>query len=517
MDTNSEWKAIFDSISDAVCVLDKNNLIKYCNKTMTTLCGLTEAEIFGKRCWKIVHNTDDHYPNCPLLVMENTLRRESQDMEIKGRWFQVTVDPILDEKKKLFQTVHIIRDISMQKQAEEELKRAADRFRAMIDTAPYGAYLYELMPDGRLIFIGANKSADKILGADHSIFIGKTIEEAFPSLSQTEIPAAFREVAVSGKPFYNEQVVYSDSQWISGTAEVCAFQTAPNKIAALFRDITEKQKMLETLQKSQKIESLGMLAGGIAHDFNNLLGGIFGFIDIARSDPNIDRNVSGYLDRAMGVLLHAKGLTQQLLTFSKGGAPLRKSGSVEKVVRELSHFALSGSNVACSVSIDAGLWNCEFDENQIGQVIENIVINAQQAMPTGGTVELTVQNYHIEKGTHHILQAGDYVRISVRDSGIGIPKEIIARIFDPFFTTKQEGHGLGLATAYSVISKHNGCIDVESEPGKGSVFHVYLPASPVPIVPSAPEADEIPKGSGRILFMDDFGHALHNRVRGYVR
>jgi two-component system, cell cycle sensor histidine kinase and response regulator CckA len=641
MSTVSEWKAIFNAISDAVCLLDKNHVIQRCNKAMKTLFGLSEDDVIGKHCWEVVHGTNDKYQDCPVLIMEKTLRRESRDMCVNGRWFHVTADPILDKRGRLEQTVHIVREITLQKQAEIELKQAADRFRSMIDTAPYGAHLYELKPDGRLVFMGANRSADQILGVDNDQFIGKTIEFAFPNLTQTEIPHAYREVAESGRPFNTEQMVYSDDRGISGAFEVCAFQTGPNKMAALFRDITEKkradevlrrtqeeiykererlaitlrsigdgvittdttgrvmflnpiaevmtgwsaeeaigrplsdifliineisrepcenpvekvlktgaivelsnhtllisrdgreivladsgspikdekgntfgivlvfrdvtekQQMLETLQRSQKLDSLGILAGGIAHDFNNLLGGIFGFIDLARSDRNLNKKTSDYLDNSMRVLSRAKGLTQQLLTFSKGGEPIRKTGPVEKVVKEVSQFVLSGSNVACHFSVGPGLWNSEYDENQIGQVIDNIVINALQAMPLGGTIEVNMENCRVGQGKHHILQAGDYVRISIEDTGIGIPREIISRIFDPFFSTKQKGHGLGLATAYSIMRKHNGCIDVESEPGKGSIFHVYLPASFANAALCEPDSDRAIVAGGRILVIDD--------------
>ncbi len=504
MKKSNEWKAIFNAMSDAVCLLNKRHIIQHCNKAMAALFQLPEDKILGKYCWEIVHGIDGNYPDCPVLIMEKTLCRESQDMVINGKWFQVTADPILDKKGKLSQTVHSVRDITTQKQAEEELRRAADRFQAMIDTAPYGAHLYELMPDGRLIFAGANKSADKIFGFSNSLFIGQTIEEAFPNLSQTGIPEAFRQVAASGKPFNIEQVAYSDERWISGTAEVCAFQTAPNKMAALFRDVKERQKMLETLQQTQKLDSLGVLAGGIAHDFNNLLGGIFGFIDLARLDQNLDGQTSAYLDSAMSALSRARGLTQQLLTFSKGGAPVRKLGSLEKTVKESSHFALSGSNVTFRCSIDPEVRACEFDENQISQVVHNIVLNAQQAMPLGGAINICIQNHRLNAGEHHFLHEGDYIRLSFTDWGIGIPREMIGRIFDPFFTTKQNGRGLGLAIAYSIVRKHHGCIDVESEIGKGSTFHVYLPAPlQIKATDETPEQKEYLAGSGRILVIDD--------------
>jgi two-component system, cell cycle sensor histidine kinase and response regulator CckA len=268
-------------------------------------------------------------------------------------------------------------------------------------------------------------------------------------------------------------------------------------------DITERKRMEEELQKVEKLESLGILAGGIAHDFNNLLGGLFGYIDMARVNSGADKTVSKYLDKASAVFERAKDLTQQLLTFSKGGSPKRKTGHVGSLVKENAAFALSGSNIGCDYNIARDLWPCDFDENQIGQVIDNIVINAQQAMPLGGTISISVDNISLNDGDKPALSAGDYIKISIADSGVGIPQELLKRIFDPFFTTKQKGNGLGLATCYSIIQKHEGCIDVESAPGKGSVFHIFLPASHGGAVQDISQSPSCHEGKGRILVMDD--------------
>ncbi len=282
-----------------------------------------------------------------------------------------------------------------------------------------------------------------------------------------------------------------------------------NGIVVNYRDITERKKTEEDrlkleqqLQQAQKLESLGVLAGGIAHDFNNLLSGLFGYIELANTESK-DSTVSGYLATALNTIDRARGLTRQLLTFAKGGAPVRKVGALFPIIRETSQFALSGSNVSCRFNVPAGLLLCNFDKNQIAQVIDNIVINAQQAMPMGGTIEISAMNISLRENELSSLPAGNYVKISIKDNGIGIPKEILPRVFDPFFTTKQKGSGLGLTICYSIIKKHNGCIDVESEQGKGSTFHLFLPASNESPAITAPEPFAGHRGSGRILIMDD--------------
>lgn len=272
-------------------------------------------------------------------------------------------------------------------------------------------------------------------------------------------------------------------------------------VVLIVRDITEKLEYSTNLQRADKLEAIGVLAGGIAHDFNNLLGGIFGYIDLANETTN-DPVISKYLSKVMSTIDRARGLTQQLLTFAKGGAPLKTPGDLKVLLRNAVPFALSGSNVLCKFEIDDALWQCSFDKNQIVQAIDNIVINAQQAMPLGGIVRVIASNYHIAEGEHGFLQAGNYVRIAIIDSGIGIPNEHIRKIFDPFFTTKEKGHGLGLSTCYSIVKRHGGFIDVESEPGKGSTFIIFLPADQKVILDQNKMSGKH-NGSGIFVVMDD--------------
>ena len=274
-------------------------------------------------------------------------------------------------------------------------------------------------------------------------------------------------------------------------------------VVLVFRDVTEKQKLQDNMQRIDKLESLGVLAGGIAHDFNNLLAGIFGYIDMARSAEGADPATTKYLDKALSVFERARDLTQQLLIFSKGGGPKKKTGQIASLIRENAAFALSGTNVKCLVHLENDLWLCDFDENQIGQVLDNIIINARQAMEQGGEIHLGGRNVVLKEAEMPPLKAGPYLKISVTDTGIGIPADLQKRIFDPFFTTKKSGDGLGLATCYSIIQKHDGLIDLESVPGRGSTFHIYLPASEKCEIPDSADPKRLHQGGGRILVMDD--------------
>ncbi|MGE5672198.1 MAG: ATP-binding protein, partial [Fibrobacterota bacterium] len=295
-----------------------------------------------------------------------------------------------------------------------------------------------------------------------------------------------------------------------GTERIIADSAAPIRdrkkriigVVLVFRDITEKEKLLQAIQRNQKLESLGLLAGGIAHDFNNLMGGLFGYIDMA-IDESSEEKVVKRLSKAMATIDRARGLTQQLLTFAKGGNPIQEATPITQLIQDTAYFALSGSNVTCRFDLADDLSWCNIDKNQISQVIDNIVINAQQAMPNGGSVLITAKNVTIAENEHPILSKGNYVKVSATDTGIGISKKILSRIFDPFFTTKPKGHGLGLATCYSIVNRHCGAIDVESVLDEGTTFHVYLPASEATRSEDLVKTEIKHRGCGKIVIMDD--------------
>ncbi len=269
------------------------------------------------------------------------------------------------------------------------------------------------------------------------------------------------------------------------------------------RDITERKKMEEELLKVQKLESVGILAGGIAHDFNNILTVILGNISFAKMYTTSEDDIFETLTKAEKASLKARDLTQQLLTFSRGGAPVKKTASITKLLKESAGFILRGSNVRCEVSISNELWSTEIDEGQISQVINNLIINADQAMPEGGTIQVHAKNITVGVEDDVPLQDGEYVKITITDQGSGISPEHLQKIFDPYFTTKQKGSGLGLAISYSIINRHNGYITVESKLGIGTTFHIYLPASQkqIPIKKGVKKGPVM--GKGKILVMDD--------------
>jgi two-component system cell cycle sensor histidine kinase/response regulator CckA len=269
------------------------------------------------------------------------------------------------------------------------------------------------------------------------------------------------------------------------------------------RDITDRKKIEEEFFRTEKLESLGLLAGGIAHDFNNLMTGVLGNISTIKSLINEQDKAYHILEDTERAAWRTKDLTLQLLTFSRGGAPIKTAASIVDLAKESAHLALSGSNVRCEFSIPDDILPVEIDEGQIEQVMDNLIINADQSMPEGGIIEIRFENI-INAGDSVLpLKRGEYVKISIKDNGMGIAKEHLPRIFDPYFTTKQKGSGLGLATAYSVIKRHGGHISVESDVGTGTTFHIYLPATREKSALCTTQ-EKIPlHGKGNILVMDD--------------
>ena len=284
-------------------------------------------------------------------------------------------------------------------------------------------------------------------------------------------------------------------------------------IVGVTRDITERKKIEEEklrleaqLLRSQQIEAIGTLAGGIAHDFNNFLASILGSITLAKNPKTESKTRTKFLIKAEQVTLRAKDLTLQLLTFAKGGEPIKQLTSLEAVIKEHSSFVLSGSSVACEYMFPPDLWPTDVDPGQIGQVVYNLTLNAVQAMPDGGTITIHAENLLLDPKTVERsipLPPGPYIKVSVRDQGCGISDEHLLQIFDPYFTTKSDGHGLGLASTYSIMKKHGGLITVDSKLGVGTEFTLIFPASPQAKVSRLSDIVGQRQGSGKILVMDD--------------
>ncbi len=398
-----------------------------------------------------------------------------------------------------FLRIEIKRKNILVEKSKHDFKRSESKYKELVELAADGILLGS--PEG--VITEANTRMEQILGKPRDEIIGLHISKIFPKETLKRTPLDFESLK-KGRVVINErELIHPDGNTI--TVEMHTKMMPDGTYQSIYRDITDRKKIMETIAKNQKLESIGILAGGIAHDFNNLLSGVFGYIDLAKLSCGDKPKCMKYTEAAMKSLDRARNLTHQLLTFSKGGAPVIKAEKIESLVQEVVKFALSGSKCSSEFIFESDLRRVLIDKNQISQVVENIVINAQQSMPSGGVVKISVNNCDIPEKGHPVLNGGSYIKISIADSGTGIEQKHIDKIFDPFFTTKQKGSGLGLSASYSIVARHSGYIDVDSVLGEGSVFDIYLPATEMDVSENVKidESEVLHKGEGKVIVMDD--------------
>lgn len=363
-----------------------------------------------------------------------------------------------------------------------------------------------------LTVVFANRAAAAICGFDPVAVLGMRVTDIFRLINaekRNPAPNPAEKAIQTGQTvgLEHNSVIVSPSgedKYLSAScAPIFGENGAPAGAILAFRDISDRKRMENELLKVSKLESLGVLAGGIAHDFNNLLTGITGNISYARFIIPDDSPAQDALNAAEETAFRAKDLTARFRTFSQGGAPVKKIVFLSETLRPCVEFVLRATKISRSYVIQPGLWPAEIDEGQISQMIADIVINASQAMPDGGALEVRASNEDAQNGNPMNLPPGRYVKISFRDEGHGIPPENLSRIFDPYFSTRRTGAGLGLTASYSIARKHGGIITVESVPQKGSTFSVYLPAARAAGGGTRGGARSGGARGGRILVMDD--------------
>jgi PAS domain S-box-containing protein len=434
----------------------------------------------------------------------NMLAREQAEKELSEH--RDLLEGVVSERTAELRQANIRLQEYIQKRqlAEKALRESEEKYRGLIETASDAIFVIDA---ATAEIIDVNRKGVELLGRPAGEIIGLHFSQLHPADETEKYSALFKKfVSHITPPDIPYHVLHKDGSRIPVEISTGIMELGGRKIIqGIFRDIRERLLLEEEIQKAQRLESAGILAGGIAHDFNNLLTAILGNISLAKTFAGTDTKIHNRLTETEKAIMRAKGLTRQLLTFAKGGMPITRTVNLANTIVESAKFVLRGSNINNEFSISEDLWPVEADLGQINQVIHNLVINAYQSMPEGGTCRLEAVNVQVREEDPLPLPAGRYVKISISDTGSGIAPEHLNKIFDPFYTTKIAGSGLGLPTAYSVIKRHGGLLTVNSKVGKGSVFQIFLPASEKIIMPDAENREEPKsyKGEGTILLMDD--------------
>lgn len=442
-----------------------------------------------------------------LVCLEDITNRKRTEEEL--RKYRDHLEKLVEERTAELTRINeqLQQEIDERRQAEESL--AAEKERLDVTLRSLRERVIATDTEGKILLF--NKAAENSTGWTQEEAIGQPLDVVFHIINEKTrercekpIEKIIKLGGTIGLANHTVLISRDGTERLIDTSGATIYDKEDNIIGVvlIFRDITEKRKIEEELLKVQKLESIGMLAGGIAHDFNNILAIILGNAELAEIYSPGDK-VLERLARIENAAFRAEGLTQQLLTFAKGGAPIKETASISKLIKDTAGFTLSDSNVKCELFSPDDLWPVEIDIGQMSQVVNNLIINAREAMPKGGTIEIKAENIIVGTEEEMALPEGKYIKLSFKDQGVGISKEQLPKIFDPFFTTKEGSSGLGLSTTFSIIKKHGGLITAKPNAGAGTTFYIYLPASSREIL-TKKEVEERPfVGQGRILLMDD--------------
>jgi len=512
-ESEERFRAITTTASDAILLMDDNGKIVYWNPAAERIFGYSAADATGQDLHKFLAPSRMHteylqgFSRFIKTGQGPVINRsvEMTAMKKSGTEFPIEVSTSAMKLGDRWHALGIVRDITERKQVEQKMREKEGQYRVLFEAANDGIFI-----QNESGFIDCNQRGAEMYGLSKEKLLGRSPAEFAPERQpdgrlSSEVAGEKIQAALNGVPqVFTWQPLRGDGSPFDVEVTLSRLELGGTTcLQSIVRDIAERKQLEQELLRSTKLDSLGTLAGGIAHDFNNLLQGIFGYISMAKLTYDDKEKSLAMLEQAEKALHQSVNLTSQLLTFSKGGKPVKKVVDIQPVIENSVAFALSGSRNTYKITTGADLHAIEADEGQIGQVIQNIVLNADQAMPLGGMIRVSVRNLPAATLVPAADLQGDLVEISIRDQGTGIPEEHLKRIFDPYFTTKEKGSGLGLATSYSIIKNHGGLIRVQSEVGKGTVFFIYLPASRAkgdkPINPAIPRA----KRTGRILVMDD--------------
>ncbi|MFH0782012.1 MAG: PAS domain S-box protein, partial [Pseudomonadota bacterium] len=525
--SEEQYRELVENANCIILRIDNKGRISFFNEFAQRFFGYQVDEVIGKSViGTIIPKTDSAGNNLQALIAD-TLKRpelhgvnENENMRSDGTriWISWANRPFFNESGEMIDLLCIGNDITERKQAEEVLRQSEETFRNIVQASPMGIHIYQLQNDDRLVLVGTNPAADRLLGIDNTKFFGMTLEEAFPSLANTEIPLRYRNAARLGENWQTEQVEYRQGE-IAGAFEVYVFQMSQGKAAVLFNDITERKQSEEEraklqlqLTQAQKMESIGRLAGGVAHDFNNMLGVILGHTEMALNKLDPSEPLFASLQEIGKAARRSADLTRQLLAFARKQTVTPKVLDLNETVSGMLAMLqrLIGENIDLVWLPGENLGSLNMDPSQLDQILANLCVNARDAIVDTGKVTIETHAAAFDEvycRAHAGSIPGDYILLAVSDNGCGMDSEIQAHLFEPFFTTKEKGKGtgLGLATIYGIVKQNNGFINVYSEPGQGTTVRIYLPwfAGGATALVNGDAVNSAARGSEIILLVED--------------
>jgi len=512
-DSERRHKTIYEKTLNPIILMDKNGVLSDCNLAASAFLESSREKLKKNSIFSFLSNGDEL---ASVIGQPSRLWKNGRVVEAvfqvngKRKLLDLAVAPASIGRRMLIFGVG--RDITARKEAEQAL--AAEKERLSVTLSSIGDAVIATNREGLISLL--NPVAESLTGWKQAEATGRPLEEVFRIINENTrqsvenpVSRVLRENRVIG--LANHTILCSrdgrEYAIADSGAPICDADDNIVGVVLVFRDVTRQRRLEEEIQKAARIESLGTLAGGIAHDFNNILTSIIGNISLARIMVDGQPRLLDILQEAEKAGFRARDLTQQLLTFARGGSPVKEKTSLARLLHETVDFSIRGTNVKAVYMIPDDLWPVEADTGQISQVLNNLVINAVQAMPKGGRVYVSARNVRLEE-EQPPLEAGCFLQVEVRDEGIGISPEHQERVFDPYFTTKQMGSGLGLATCYSIIKKHGGKIEVHSRIGHGASFRFWLPAlstrlEKTSLVNQIDKTEILLFSGKRVLVMDD--------------
>jgi two-component system cell cycle sensor histidine kinase/response regulator CckA len=508
-----EWEHTFDTVSDPVMIKDEQFRIKRANRATTRLLGLEFSQLIGQPCYQVVHGRAEPIPECPFQRMLVSGKEERRDIEVPGlgKVFDATATPVRDSGGGVQGCVEVLRDITERKRAEEALQRVNEMLQALIHASPVPI----VAVDAEGVVFLWNPAAEQVFGWTAEEAVGE-FNPLIPAGAPDEL-RALRERVLAGESFTGVELrrQRKDGKLVDVSFSAAPVRNADGKIMwimEVLEDITERKRLEGHLRQSQKMEAVGKLAGGVAHDFNNLLTAIMGYSELVLTHLREGDRVRKHVLEIKKAGESAASLTRQLLAFSRRQVLVPQILDLNSVVSNMQKMLrrMISEDVELEAVLAGDLGCVRADLGQVEQVIMNLAVNARDAMPEGGKLTIQTANVELDESyarSHIDVAPGRYVRLTVTDTGCGMDAETLSHIFEPFYTTKEEGKGtgLGLATVYGIVKQSAGHIAVSSEPGRGTIFRIFLPRIEAAFEPVVPRGvvSELRRGTETILLVED--------------